>query len=114
MAESFAEAEFFPACRKQLVREARWSIEGRLTHLSERGLVDIIRRLAPALADASDHDVLTAFGQLICEVVMLDMVQADAAFWCALMDTDDPAEALTTAQMRLDCTLAALVPGEAL
>jgi len=111
---SFAEAEFFPACRKQLVREARWSIGGHLAHLSERGLVDTIRRLAPALTDASDHDVLTTFGQLICEVVMLDMIQADAMFWCTLMDTDDPAEALAAAKLRLDCTLATLVPGEGL
>ncbi len=114
MTESFAETTFLPACRKQLVRDARWSLDGRLAHLSERGLVGTIRRLAPALTTASDHDVLTAFGQLICEVMILDLVQADAVFWCALMDTTDPDEALAAAQLRVDCTLAALVPGESL
>lgn len=113
MAESFAETTFLPACRKQLVRHARWSIDGHLSHLSERGLVETIRLIAPALADASHHDVLTEFGRLVCEVAILDMATDDAAFWCALMDTTDPAEALAAAQLRVDCTLAALVPGEA-
>ncbi len=111
---SFAEAEFLPACRKQLVRQARWSIDGHLSHLSERGLVDLVRLLAPGLTDSSDHDVLTAFGQLICEVMILDLVKDDAMFWCALMETTDRDEALAAAQLRVDCTLAALVPGEAL
>jgi hypothetical protein len=111
---SFAETTFLPACRKQLVRHARWSVDGHLSHLSERGLVDLVRLIAPGLTNASDHDVLTAFGQLICEVAILDMATDDAAFWCALMDTTDPDEALAAAQLRVDCTLTALVPGEAL
>jgi len=114
MAESFAEAAFKPACRAYLVRLARRAYLGRLAHLSERCLACTIRRLAPALADGSDHDVLTEFGRLICEVAILDMVQADAAFWCPLMDTTDPEEALAVAQLRLDCTLTALVPEETL
>jgi len=112
---TFDETTFKTALRKQLVREARWSIEGRLAHLSERALAKTIRLLAPALADSSDHQVLTAFGQLICEVAILDAIQGTSGpFWCALMDATDPAGALEAAQLRLDCTLAALVPGEAL
>jgi hypothetical protein len=111
---SFAEEMFKPSCRKQLVTLARQSIHGRLAHLSDSCLACTIRRLAPALTDTSDHDVLTTFGHLVCEVVILDMLKADGAFWCAFMDTTDPDEALAAAQLRLDCTLAALVPGEAL
>ncbi len=114
MAESFLEATYLPACRDLLVRHARWAYLGRLAHLSERCLACTIRRLAPALTGTSDHDVLTAFGRLVCEVVILDMVTGNAAFWCAFMDTTDPEEAEAAAQMRLDCTLATLVPGEAL
>jgi hypothetical protein len=111
---TFDETTFKTALRKQLVREARWSIEGRLAHLSERALAQTIRLLAPALTDSTDHQVLTAFGQLICEVAILDAIQGSGTFWCALMDATDPAGALAAAQLRLDCTLAALVPGESL
>ena len=114
MSESFAETAFKPACRAYLVRLARRAYLGHLAHLSERCLACTIRRLAPALANSSDRDVLTEFGRLICEVAILDMVKDDAVFWCPFMDTDDPDMALAAAQLQLDCTLAALVPGATL
>ncbi len=114
MAESFLETTYLPACRDLLVRHARWAYLGRLAHLSERCLACTIRRLAPSLTGTSDHDVLVTFGHLICEVMILDMVTNDAVFWCAFMDTDDPDMALAAAQLQLDCTLAALIPGESL
>lgn len=110
MADSFAETTFLPACRDLLVRHARWAYLGRLAHLSERCLACTIRRLAPALAGKTDEEVLALFATLCVEVLVADTLADSALPGCEMQGDLDAA----TAQLRVDCTLAALVPGEAL
>lgn len=110
MAESFAETEFLPACRKQLERLARWAYLGRLAHFSDHLVACMIRRLAPVLADASDVEVLGAFGVLCVDVLMAETLTAGELPGCAMAGEAE----IEAARLRVDCTLAALVPGEAL
>lgn len=110
MADSFAETEFKPALRQGLTRLARWAYLGLLTHLSERCLANTIRRLAPALAGKTDEEVMALFATLCVEVLVADTLADSALPGCEMQGDLDAA----TAQLRVDCTLAALVPGETL
>ncbi len=107
---SFAEADFEPACRAGLARLARWAYLGRLDDRSPCCLAATIRRLAPVLAGKTDAQVLALFATLSVEVLVADSLAAGTAPDCELQDGMDAA----TAQLRVDCTLAALVPSEAL
>lgn len=105
---SFAEAEFKPACRAGLVNMARQVLLGRVSHLSDSWLAGVVRRLAPVLAGKPDAEVLVIFGGLCLEVLIVDTFAAGELPCCELTDELDAA----SAQLMLDCTLAALVPGE--
>jgi hypothetical protein len=107
---SFAETNVKPAFRAYLVRLARRAYLGRLDRLSEHCLACTIRRLAPALADASDEQALAAFGVLCVDVLTVDTLASGGIPGCAMAGEAE----IAYAQLRLDCTLAALVPGEAL
>lgn len=107
---SFADAEFKPACRAGLTRLARWAYLGRLDNWSACCLAGSVRRLAPVLADATDEQVLTAFGELCVDVLTVESLRGGLLPGCAMAGDLE----IEAAQMRLDCTLAALVPGESL
>ncbi len=115
---SFAETEFKPACRAQLERLATWQISGRLISQRPCCLAYSLRDLAPALAGQDDETVIRAFDELVEAVYKRDAFAAGTASWCELIpeatgsDRDD--QALKAAQDLVDCTLAALVPGESL
>jgi hypothetical protein len=92
------------------VRLARRAYLGRLEHLSDCCVAATIRRLAPALVGKSDEEVLVLFGTLCVEVLAVDTLAANTLPGCEMQGDLDAA----TAQLQVDCTLAALVPGEAL
>lgn len=110
MAESFAESTFLPACRKQLERLARWAYLGRLEHFSGHHVACMIRRLAPVLAEESDVEVMRAFGVLCVDVLIVESLAAGELPDCAMVGEAE----IEAARLRVDRTLAALVPGEAL
>lgn len=107
---SFAETNVKPAFRAYLVRLARRAYLGRLENLSECCVAGTIRRLAPALAEASDEEVLAAFGELCVDVLVFDSLKGGGLPGCEMAGELE----IEAAQLRLDCTLAALVPGEML
>jgi phage tail tape-measure protein len=107
---SFAETKFIPACRTQLARYARWENAGHLDRWTDESLAVRLRLLAPTLADLTTTAVLDVFAVLCDEVAELDAL-GDPIMRLALGDAEAEADA---AQLRVDCTLAALVPGEAL
>lgn len=107
---AYTEADLLAARRTQLVRLARWAQLGRLAHLPTCCVARTLRLVAPSLSGQSDHDVMTAFGTLCVEVLIVDGLTTGGPAWCSLMQAGDPAEALAAAQLKLDCTLAALVP----
>jgi hypothetical protein len=107
---SFAETNAKPAFRAELAHLARQSYLGHMDHLSERCIAGTIRRLAPVLAEATDEQALAAFGVLCVDVLVLDSLKGGELPGCAMAGELE----IEAAQLRLDCTLATLVPGEML
>lgn len=107
---SFAET-LIPAMRAQLVRYARWDTSGMFEAKPDAWVAQRIRCLAPALADATDQQVLAAFVTLGDEVAAYDSMFSDPHVWL------EPGEDLETERAALmlwiDATLLTLVPGEA-
>lgn len=118
MTASFAEIAFVPAVRAQLERLATWQISGRLADRQSCCLARDVRDLAPGLAGQDDAATLRAFDELVEAVYLRDGFANGTVSWCELIPEATGAErddqALKAAQDLVDCTLAALVPEEAL